>query len=183
MKPRRLTLAISPLLALLGACGQSPSPGPTEKGASAGEPAQDPVARMNAAIDALMEKPEHQAQEITLQHILIGVSGRLPGVTRTPAEAEQLTAEILGKIQAGEDFDTLVKNYTNDSHPGIYTLLLSGQGNQAANIWGRKEMVAAFGDVGWRLQPGEIGVAPYDGAMPGGDPKSPFGYHIIKRVK
>lgn len=38
-------------------------------------------------------------------------------------------------------------------------------------------MVPGFGNVGWRLQPGEIGVAPYDAK------KSPYGWHIIKRLK
>jgi parvulin-like peptidyl-prolyl isomerase len=36
-------------------------------------------------------------------------------------------------------------------------------------------MVAAFGDVAWRLDVGEFGVAPFD-------PKdSPYGWHIIQR--
>jgi hypothetical protein len=182
MNIRRLVLASASLMALLVACSQSPTPPQAGEGAPTGEPPQDPVARMNAAIDELLKKPEHQAAQITVQHILIGVAGHLPGVTRTPGEAEQLTASILARIEAGEDFDTLVKNYTNDSHPGIYTLN-AGEADPSANVYARKGMVAAFGDVGWRLEPGEIGVAPYDGAMPGGNPKSPYGYHIIKRLK
>ena len=38
-------------------------------------------------------------------------------------------------------------------------------------------MVAGFGDVGWRLQVGEVGVAPFHSR------KSPYGWHIIKRVQ
>lgn len=40
----------------------------------------------------------------------------------------------------------------------------------------RGAMVAAFGDVGFALQPGEYGVAGYD------DESSPFGWHVIRRI-
>jgi parvulin-like peptidyl-prolyl isomerase len=38
-------------------------------------------------------------------------------------------------------------------------------------------MVPAFGEVGFALAPGEIGMAPYDAR------KSPYGWHIIKRLE
>ena len=39
------------------------------------------------------------------------------------------------------------------------------------------QTVPAFGNVGFKLAVGEIGIADYD-------PKtSPFGYHVIKRVE
>lgn len=41
----------------------------------------------------------------------------------------------------------------------------------------REDMAPAFGDVGFALQPGEIGLAPYDKTS------SPFGIHIIKRLQ
>lgn len=40
----------------------------------------------------------------------------------------------------------------------------------------RGAMVAAFGDVGFALQPGEVGVAAYDAEA------SPFGWHVIRRI-
>ena len=40
----------------------------------------------------------------------------------------------------------------------------------------RGAMVAAFGDVGFALEPGECGLAVYD------DESSPFGWHIIRRI-
>jgi hypothetical protein len=156
-----------------------PAPAPADK------PAQTPeelVKQMNAAIEALMKRAEHGASEVQVQHILIGVTHpRLTGVQRSPGEAQELAAQLYGRIQAGEDFDTLVKNYTNDSHPGIYTLVVSGGDRQSS--WNRGEMARAFGDVGWRLEVGEVGVAPYDGGIPGVEPKSPFGFHLIKRLK
>ena len=50
-------------------------------------------------------------------------------------------------------------------------------------VWPRADMARAFGDVAWRLAVGEIGVSRYDGGIPGADPASPFGYHIIKRLE
>jgi parvulin-like peptidyl-prolyl isomerase len=38
-------------------------------------------------------------------------------------------------------------------------------------------MVPGFGDVGWRLKVGEVGVAPNHSI------DSPFGWHIIKRLR
>jgi parvulin-like peptidyl-prolyl isomerase len=71
-----------------------------------------------------------------------------------------------------------VEQYTDDSPPGLYTLTNIGVvADQSAGEYGRKNMVPAFGDVGFKLKVGEIGIADYD-------PKtSPFGWHIIKRVK
>lgn len=45
--------------------------------------------------------------------------------------------------------------------------------NEAA----RKNMVRSFGDVGFALEVGEIGIADFDTTT------SPFGFHIIQRVK
>jgi parvulin-like peptidyl-prolyl isomerase len=42
---------------------------------------------------------------------------------------------------------------------------------------GRRNMVAAFGDVGFRIALNEVALAEHDPV------KSPFGYHVIKRVK
>ena len=41
----------------------------------------------------------------------------------------------------------------------------------------RERMVAAFGDVGFPLKVGEIGIADHD------PKKSKYGWHIIKRVE
>jgi hypothetical protein len=41
----------------------------------------------------------------------------------------------------------------------------------------RNRMVKGFGDVGFRLAVGEIGVSPWD------ESASPFGRHIINRLK
>ena len=47
----------------------------------------------------------------------------------------------------------------------------------AQGEWPRRRMVAAFGDTGFPLKVGEIGMADYDPS------RSPFGWHVIKRLK
>jgi len=117
---------------------------------------------------------------ISVQHILIGFQGSLPGkpVSRTKEEAEQLANEIFAKAKAGEDFDALVKEYTDDAYPGIYKMANFGVPADRANmVYPREGMVPAFGNVGFPLAVGEIGMAAYN------PQESPYGWHIIKRVE
>jgi parvulin-like peptidyl-prolyl isomerase len=115
---------------------------------------------------------------IQVQHILIGFAGSVPNknITRTADEAKTLAYQILARAKAGEDFDALVKQYTDDQPPGIYAMSGSGvppsQGEYA-----RDQMVPAFGNVGFAINVGEIGIADYDAT------KSPYGWHIIKRLR
>lgn len=131
-------------------------------------------------------KPEGEDDKITLQHILIGFKdavgfqGNAPekAATRTEEQAKTLAYEILDRAKKGEDFDTLVTQYTDDSPPGIYTLTNIGvPADQTAQEYNRKGMVPAFGDVGFKLKVGEIGIADYSAET------SPYGWHIIKRIK
>lgn len=117
------------------------------------------------------------ADHILVQHVLIGFQGSVRGknITRTQAEAEALAQEILGKAQAGEDFDALVKQYTDDAYPGIYGLANTGV-TPGTNEYPRGDMVKGFSDVAFSLRTGEIGMADYDAQT------SPFGWHILKRV-
>ncbi len=119
-------------------------------------------------------EPEH----IQVQHILIAFSGSLPGqaVNRTQEEARNLAYDLLKQAQGGADFGALVKQYTDDSPPGIYGMsnlgVTPGQGE-----YPRNQMVAAFGDTGFPLEVGKIGIADFDPRT------SPYGWHIVKRLK
>jgi hypothetical protein len=124
------------------------------------------------------EKPE--PDYVTVQHILIGFQGSVRGkaITRSKLEAQVLAEDILKRAQAGEDFDALVKEFTDDSHPGIYKMANHGIPADMANkVYSRGKMVPAFGDVGFPLEAGGIGMAAHD------PQKSPYGWHVIKRVK
>ena len=115
---------------------------------------------------------------IQVQHVLIGFTGSVPGknISRSKEEARTLAYQILDRAKAGEDFDALVRQYTDDSPPGIYGM--SGTGVPAAQgEYPREQMVPAFGNVGFAIQVGEVGIADYDATA------SPFGYHVIKRLQ
>ena len=120
------------------------------------------------------KQPDH----ITIQHVLIGFKGSVPGksITRTQDEAKKLAEEILARAKKGEDFGGLVKQYTDDSAPGIYSMSNNGVA-PAEGEYARGRMVPAFGDAGFPLKVGEIGMASYDAV------KSPYGWHIVKRLK
>ncbi len=134
--------------------------------------AQEPVAQDSAEF----KEPEH----LTVQHILISYQGapRMTEVTRTLEEAQELAKEILRRAQEGEDFDALVKEYTDDQHPGIYKMAnidvtpITEEGESS-----RARMVSAFGDVSFSLSVGEIDMTEFDTET------SPFGWHIIKRLE
>ncbi len=122
---------------------------------------------------AKKEEPRY----VTVQHVLIGFKGSVgQKVTRTKEEAQELAEDVLRRAKAGEDFDALVVEYTDDSAPGIYKMSNHGvpapPGGSA-----RGDMVAAFGDVGFPLEVGGIGMAAHHPT------KSPFGWHIIKRTE
>jgi hypothetical protein len=150
-----------------------------EAAAPPGPTPEEALQALLAAVAAQQAKPEHQDAEVTIQHCLIGVAGRGTAARHSPEEACALAAQVYARALAGEDFDLLVKNHTDDSHPGLWTLSLEPA--TKPGVFARKQMVPAFGDTAWRLAVGEIGVAAYDGDAP--QPKSPFGWHIVKRTK
>lgn len=124
----------------------------------------------------ITEEPER----VEVQHILISFQGAIPdeNVIRTKEEAKILAEELLERAKTGEDFDALVKEYTDDQHPGIYRMSNSGIIPDSVNQeFSRERMVKAFGDVSFSLNVGEIGMAIYDPAA------SKYGWHIIKRLK
>jgi hypothetical protein len=131
-----------------------------------------------AAPGTMPVKPAVEPQHVQVQHILIGFAGSIPGkgITRTMEEAKKLAYEVLERARNGEDFDALVKQYTDDSPPGIYGM--SGKGvAPGQGEYPRDQMVPAFGNVGFAISPGNIGIADYDPLT------SPYGFHIIKRLK
>ena len=163
-----LTAAALGLLLTIAGCSSSASRSATPSGTS---PATAPAA-------APAPPPAAAAEHIKLQHILIAFAGKVPGknITRTQDEARALAHQILNRAKKGEDFDSLVRTYTDDRAPGIYGLANSGV-TPGEGEFSRDRMVPAFGEVGFSLAPGEIGIAEYDPM------KSPYGWHVIKRLE
>ena len=133
-----------------------------------------PATEAPMACGSTLPAPAH----ITVQHILIGFAGSVPGkgITRSRDEARTLAYEILDRAKKGEDFDALVSQYTDDQPPGVYRMSATGVA-PAPGEYARDAMVPAFGNVGFALQVGEIGIADHDPNT------SPFGWHVIRRVQ
>lgn len=163
---KHLTVVAAALL-MLSACGKEDAvpPAPTSGGTAPGaRPAK--LANGEPAV-------------ITLKHILIAFEGaERSEQKRSRADAQKLAYELVGRAKAGEDFDKLMKEFSNDPGGGTYTMVNTGiTPDTAAGEFDRQGMVPAFGDVGFRILVDEIGLAEHD-------PKaSPFGWHVIKRVK
>jgi parvulin-like peptidyl-prolyl isomerase len=116
-----------------------------------------------------------EPERIEIQHVLISFAGTGTKARRSQAEAAELAAATLARANAGEDFDALVRELTDDSPPGIYKLSNNGV-SPASGEYPRNRMVAAFGNVGFGLGVGDIGMADFDQRT------SPYGWHIIKRL-
>ena len=89
---------------------------------------------------------------VAVQHLLVAFQGSInkEGVTRTQEEAEKLAQELFERARGGEDFDALVKEYTDDQYPGIYRMTNTGIEADRAVEYPRGGMVKAFGDVSFQ---------------------------------
>lgn len=136
------------------------------------------VEEMESFIAEFEKREEKDVVRVKVQHLLVGVKGpRTPQFPYTEDGAKEAAAKIWQRIQDGEDFDALVKELTDDRYPGKYTMITEGETDHQNTVFLRTELVPAFGNVGYKLDVGEIGIAPYD------QETSPFGYHIIKRIE
>jgi foldase protein PrsA len=126
----------------------------------------------------LEAKRKDEPDVVVVQHILIGFKKTVRGkkLDRSKNEASELAQELLERAQAGEDFDAMVKEYTDDRYPGIYRLTNKGVATMEQSM-SRDQVAFYFGDVSFRLAVGEVGLAKYHAG------NCPFGYHIIKRLE
>ncbi|HEV2123825.1 MAG TPA: peptidylprolyl isomerase [Chloroflexota bacterium] len=160
-------------LALLAGCGDSGNAAQSQQnGQGNARPAPAPGAVNTNTGGA-------EPERVQVQHILIGFSGSMPGkrITRTQEEAKALAYDILKKAQSGENFDNLLKQHSDDSPPGIYGMVNRGVAPAGPGEHPRDRLVPAFGNVAFKLPVGGYGIADFDRQT------SPFGYHIIKRIK
>lgn len=107
--------------------------------------------------------PEELAKQVRARHILISTmdENRQPlpeeEANKKKAEAEK----VLEKVNAGEDFATLAKEYSED--PG-------SKDNGGEYTFARGQMVKEFEDAAFSQKPGEVS----------GLVQTSYGYHIIK---
>ncbi len=121
-----------------------------------------------------------EPDRVEVQHILISFKGADKRVkaARSKEEAETLAKELLFRARQGEDFDKMMKGYSDDTGEGIYRMTNAGvQPDGSQGEMARHRMVKSFGDVSFALEVGEVGMAAYH------PQRSKFGWHIIKRLK
>jgi len=123
-------------------------------------------------------KKEGEPDRVVVQHVLISFKGaaRSKNKERSRKEARALAESLVQRARDGGDFDALVKEYTDDRYPGIYTMTNWGT-LAGGSEYDRDGMAPAFGDVSFSLGVGEIGLADYHAAL------SPYGYHVIRRIE
>ena len=122
----------------------------------------------NLQIDEVVLKQEFakikdQIVQVKASHILVCYTGTARcAATRTEEEALERVAEVLLKLDAGQDFNDLAREYSDD--PSAATNLGD------LGWFGRGQMVKAFEDSAFGLRVGLVsrGV------------KTDFGYHLIK---
>lgn len=106
---------------------------------------------------------EDLAKKVRARHILISTldDQQQPLAEEELNKKKTLAEEVLAKVNAGEDFATLAKEYSED--PG-------SKDNGGEYTFARGEMVKEFTDSAFGLNPGENSELV----------KTQFGYHIIK---
>ena len=117
-----------------------------------------------------------EPDRIQVAHVLISFAGAGTEATRSKADAEKLANDVLARAKKGEDFHKLIKELSDDPGEGVYGMA-NFKVKPDRGEYERGGMVPAFGDVGFQLEVGEVGMAPYDPV------KSKYGWHIIKRLK
>lgn len=105
---------------------------------------------------------------VSVLHVLIGFkdapAARDPKAkARSKEDAAKLVQEVLTKAKSGTDFKQLMKEYSED--PG------SKDSGRPYDVTADAPMVEPFKKLSLRLKENEIGVV-----------KTPFGYHVIKRL-
>ena len=113
----------------------------------------------------ILSRTTPETGTVQVQHVLVGWKGA-PGAraaTRSKEEADKLAQEILAKAKTATDLTELMKQYSED--PG------SKDSGKAYDVNPDSPMVEPFKKMSLRLKVGEAGLV-----------KSPFGWHVIKRV-
>jgi len=115
---------------------------------------------------------------VEVQGLLVGFDSSVAGKTipRTMAEAESIAMSLLARARAGEDFDTLVQQYTDAEYPGVYRLANTGVEPDSGE-YRRILIVKEYADRAFALAVDSLGIAVYNPSS------NPYGWFVIKRLQ
>lgn len=112
-----------------------------------------------------------------MRHILLSWRDKIETSPRcTAAEAEARANELVAALKGGADFAQLMSSESEDTGGGVYALANRGE-RPGPDEFERDGMVKGFGDASFSLEVGQIAVIGFD------EDASPFGWHIIQRMK
>jgi hypothetical protein len=159
-------------------CSSKDAPPPNDSSKPPSNAGAQPSNAGAPPINAPAPQASAGPDRVKVNHVLIAFRGSLPAGTqmRTKEEAKTLAESIFQRAQSGENFDALMKQ-SDDGGGGVYTLVARAQDAIPFKIYARAGMVPGFGDTSFALKVGEVGMCPFD------PNKSPYGWHIIKRVE
>jgi hypothetical protein len=185
----RARLAAAALAVLAAACGTQDSSPPADAGAAPAAPATPaapttPATPATPAAPGAPASPATEPAEVTVDHILVMVSNaRAPQVVRSNEDAKKLAYEILEKVKADPTQWNALKEKHSEDPPGPrlprggpYALANKGV-TPVPPAMARHVMVKGFGDAAFRLPENGFGMVDYDPAT------SPYGYHVLRRVR
>jgi len=150
------------------ACSGAKGGGPNMNNSMNGGADQTPQASDVVTGDILAR--EANTNSALVKHILIGwndgtTDGKDPrAAKRTKKDAEDQVRSLMKQIQAGADFDALMKQWSED--PG------SAASGHAYPVTPSASLVIEFKQLGLKLKINEVGVV-----------QSEYGFHIMKRIE
>lgn len=108
---------------------------------------------------------KNSVEKVTVKHVLILTQDEMgnPLSQEEKAKKKELADDILKKAKAGEDFVSLVSEYSED--PGSKT-------DGGEYTFGRGQMVEAFEDWSFSAKEGDLGIV-----------ETEYGYHVMKFIK
>ena len=159
------------LVLLVAACGPGAKGGPSMNNKIGAQPYEAPKSTTVVSADILAREPVANTAQV--KHILISWANLAEAFNghqderaskRTMAEAETQVKSLMTQLQAGADFDQLMKQWSEDKG--------SAQNGRPFTVTPDAQLVIEFRQLSLRLNPGEFGVC-----------QSDFGFHIIKRLE